>query len=30
MPNLSIVRASTVYHRLSKWGTNKKQIVSCP
>jgi len=27
---LSIARANTVYHRLSKWCTDKKQIVSCP
>jgi len=29
MPNLSITRANTVYHRLSKWCTDKMQIVSC-
>jgi len=30
MPILSIARANTVCHRLSKWCTDKKQIVSCP
>jgi len=30
MPNLSIARANTAYHRLSKWCTDQKQIVSCP
>jgi len=30
MANLSIARANTVHHRLSKWCTDKKQIVSCP
>jgi len=26
MPNLSIAHANTVYHRLSKWCTGRRQV----